>query len=92
MTKRKIRMVGTNFEQLHLWVKGESVHARTGSPPPNDWECCPDFSCCKPELQAPEAERRAFSKATEYERARYLSKYLAAFVATVDPRARVIGG
>lgn len=92
MTKRKVRMVGTSSEQLHLWVKGESVHARTGSPPPDNWQCCPDFSCCKPELKAPVAERRAFVKATSVDRNRYLVKYLAAFVATVDPKARVIGG
>jgi len=46
-------------KQLELWVKGESVH--------NDelGECCPDFSCCKPWLLAPEHERRAFLKADQ---------------------------
>ena len=46
-------------KQLELWVKGESVH--------NDerGECCPDFSCCKPWLLAPEHERKAFSEASQ---------------------------
>lgn len=41
----------TPNEQLELWVRGKSVH--------NDErdECCPDFSCCSPELLAPEHER-----------------------------------
>lgn len=38
-------------EQLKRWADGESIHAG---------QCCPDFSCCKPELQAPEAERKLF--------------------------------
>jgi len=44
-------------KQLELWVKGESVH--------NDerGECCPDFSCCKPWLLAPEHERKTFFEA-----------------------------
>lgn len=44
-------------EQVERWVTGESVH--------NDerGECCPDFSCCKPELQAPEDVRQAFAMA-----------------------------
>jgi hypothetical protein len=41
-------------EQLLHWLKGESVHGN---------ECCPDFSCCQPHLQAPETERIAFYEA-----------------------------
>lgn len=46
-------------EQLELWVKGESVHNDERN------ECCPDFSCCKPNLLAPEHERRAFLEASQ---------------------------
>lgn len=44
-------------EQLKLWMEGTSLH--------NDEtdECCPDFSCCAPELQAPDEERTAFCAA-----------------------------
>lgn len=47
------RVVQTTDEQLALWLEGENVHAAAG-------ECCPDFSCCKPEIAAPADERRAF--------------------------------
>lgn len=40
--------------QLDEWVKGNSIHNTT------DEECCPDFSCCKPELQQPEEIRKLF--------------------------------
>lgn len=54
-------------KQLDLWVKGRPVHMPNGV-------CCPDFSCCKPELLAPKEERELFQelylaqKHTEYEK------------------------
>lgn len=47
----------TGAEHLKLWLEGTSVH--------NDEtdECCPDFSCCAPALQAPAEERAAFCAA-----------------------------
>ncbi len=44
----------TPSEQLELWLKGESVHNNERE------ECCPDFSCCRPELLADQDERQAF--------------------------------
>ena len=44
-------------DQLEKWVGGESVHNTERD------ECCPDFSCCKPEMLAPQHEREAFAKA-----------------------------
>lgn len=60
----------TYKEQLRLWVEGESVHDsdKKGE------QCCPDFSCCMPELKAPKEERELFQqlyleeKNEEYER------------------------
>jgi hypothetical protein len=60
----------TYVEQLQLWVDGNSVHDsdETGK------QCCPDFSCCRPELKAPKEERELFQrlylleKHSEYER------------------------
>ena len=55
-------------KQLQLWVDGNSVHDEKGD------QCCPDFSCCKPELKAPKEERELFQqlylaeKHNEYER------------------------
>jgi hypothetical protein len=44
-------------KQLEEWVKGNSIH--------NDErdECCPDFSCCQPDLLADEKARLIFVKA-----------------------------
>lgn len=39
-------------KQLENWVVGISTHNII------DDECCPDFSCCKPELFEPARERR----------------------------------
>lgn len=39
-------------EQLLSWLKGKSIH--------NDKQCCPDFSCCVPQLLASFEEREAF--------------------------------
>lgn len=33
--------------QLRLWVRGRSRHDLVSD------TCCPDYSCCRPELQAP---------------------------------------
>lgn len=44
-------------EQLLLWVNGESIHNKERG------ECCPDFSCCRPELLAPKEVRELFCKA-----------------------------
>lgn len=44
-------------EQVDEWVNGNPVH--------NDErdECCPDFSCCVPEVMASDQEREQFSEA-----------------------------
>ena len=47
----------TSKEQLDEWVKGNSIHNKERD------ECCPDFSCCTPELLAPEEKRKEFAKA-----------------------------
>jgi hypothetical protein len=46
-------------EQIAKWVKGESVH--------NDErdECCPDFSCCRPDLLADKETRLRFQRAQQ---------------------------
>ena len=36
----------TPAEQVSLWVAGDSVHNDTDGQD----ECCPDFSCCLPDL------------------------------------------
>ena len=41
-------------EQLAFWLLGKPLHNRIRD------ECCPDFSCCQPELLWPEDRRREF--------------------------------
>jgi hypothetical protein len=47
-------------EQLREWVKGNPIHNDAGV---DGGECCPDFSCCSPELLAPRKVREAFAAA-----------------------------
>jgi len=59
-------------EQTRRWVAGESVH--NGVRP--DGECCPDFSCCRPELLQPVEVRRAFAAADERQQMKFLGHFL----------------
>jgi len=59
----------TYQEQLERWAAGESIHAE---------QCVPDFSCCKPELQAPELVRREFLMSDEERRFGFLGHFLGA--------------
>ena len=73
-------------EQLRRWVGGESVH--------NDQrdECCPDFSCCVPELKADAETRKAFADAPEDRRIEYLGMFLGAAIARhTDKNVHVAG-
>lgn len=47
-------------EQLKNWVEGRSIHNDI------DNECCPDFSCCKPELLVPKHMRQLYYIANEH--------------------------
>jgi hypothetical protein len=44
----------TPDEQLDLWLRGESVHNPTTD------ECCPDFSCCCPDLKQSDEDRARY--------------------------------
>lgn len=50
-------------EQLDRWVEGESLHNHDA--PVTGGECCPDFSCCIPELQALRSTREEFRRARQ---------------------------
>lgn len=49
----------TPEEQLDLWCEGKSVHRDAD----DGGECCPDFSCCSPDLAIPIEERKKFRAA-----------------------------
>lgn len=44
-------------EQLNKWVNGQSIHNNI------DEECCPDFSCCLPDVNTPIKIRKKFADA-----------------------------
>ena len=50
----------TNIEQLDKWCDGESIHNGETS---DEGICCPDFSCCTPEIVTPIEIRKRFRKA-----------------------------
>lgn len=54
----RIESIGLQ-EHLDCWVAGDCVH-RAGTDEVPDGECCPDFSCCIPELLADEETRKTF--------------------------------
>ena len=56
---------------------------------PGEGECCPDFSCCKPNLLAPEGARRRFKEAGGKERIQMLMEFLGALVADSGKEGKV---
>lgn len=85
-TLRKAHMTIKEFisleEQIHRWVAGESVHRLIDKPrfKGDDGECCPDFSCCRPELLQPVEIRKAFATASDKERNKFLGAFLGAML------------
>lgn len=79
----------TPNEQLDEWVKGNSIHNTELG------ECCPDFSCCHPELLASEAERTAFRDADEKTRYSMLGMFLGAAISkafdSTDVKVHILG-
>lgn len=55
---------------MDLWVNGMPLHNHL------DDECCPDFSCCKPSLIAPEETRKRFQSANNEEQMGMLAEFL----------------
>lgn len=47
----------TSDEQLERWLEGDPVHNEGRD------ECCPDFSCCRPDLLVEREVREAFMQA-----------------------------
>ncbi len=72
----------TPDEQIARWAAGESVCPNTRH------ECCPDFSCCKPQLAWPIEKRQRFVAASQGEREKMMLDALAALA----PRAHVTRG
>lgn len=69
--------------QLSEWVEGRPFHNTV------DDECCPDFSCCRPELLAPRYAREAFEKADDSTRGGFLMGFLGGAFLTKDPTIKI---
>lgn len=76
--KPDIQVVATGEEQLQRWVDGQSTHWDRGE---FGIECCPDFSCCKPEFMQPLEVRQAFQVAGPEQRERLCMTFLGAALA-----------
>ncbi len=74
-------------EQALLWLKGKSVHNKERD------ECCPDFSCCRPELLAPLEVRQVFYnaelKGDERTKNRLLGEFLGRLLSSALPEKKV---
>jgi hypothetical protein len=88
-----VQMVETFEEQLRLWVDGTSTHVRMSkkykSMTGDDFQCCPDFSCCQPSLLAPVEMRKAFMVASPKQRSAFLGQFLRALVDSALPQEKV---
>jgi hypothetical protein len=69
------------------WVNGNPKHNYT------DGECCPDFSCCNPELLAAKEVRELFYKAdqtgNDKVRSRMLGEFLGKMVDAMPDKTKV---
>jgi hypothetical protein len=72
----------TNEEQLRQWVAGNPIHNDEHPAGIEGGECCPDFSCCNPELLAPKAIREEFAAARAAGDDKKVNRMLVAFLST----------
>jgi hypothetical protein len=86
-------MVETFEEQERLWVEGKSVHVRMSAKykamTGDEYQCCPDFSCCEPQLLAPVGVRKAYAAASRKGKDKFLGHFLGALVKKQAPDERV---
>lgn len=54
-TPERRRYLAACHHQLVLWLGGQSVHNHISG------ECCPDFSCCHPDMLMPQEARNAYA-------------------------------
>lgn len=76
----------TPEEQLRRWAAGDSVCPNTKH------ECCPDFSCCKPNLGWPLDKRAKFMSVGQGEREKMMMGALGALVEDAGGKAHVTRG
>ena len=83
----------TPEEQLAEWVKGNPIHNERMLGGHLIGECCPDFSCCKPELLAPVEIRELYSAAYKTDNTKVTSRMLGEFLTRMidqhEPKIKV---
>ena len=65
----------THLEQLEAWQRGVAIHQVS-----NGGQCCPDFSCCRPELLAPQDVRDVFVEAYKQGHEDVTTRFLMTFL------------
>lgn len=77
----------TPTEQILEWQKGNSIHNTERD------ECCPDFSCCRPELLADQMIRNKFVVASLSDDTATVNSMLFDFlgkaISTYEPKKKV---
>lgn len=73
-------------EQLDEWIKGSSLHSDHRG---LGEECCPDFSCCKPQLLQPIEVRLAFKRADSAQREKLCMVFLGGMITNAAPDVSV---
>lgn len=71
--------------QLENWVAGKPEHNDI------DGECCPDFSCCAPQLLSPIEQRQAFLRASQADDQKTMSAFLGGFLGRAFAGVHVVG-
>lgn len=86
----RVETCATYGEQMNEWLEGRSKHVLVG----DTYECCPDFSCCRPHLAQPIEVRRAFASADQRVRNKFLGAFLGALIsgARADLRVHIVAG
>ena len=69
--------------QLKLWANGDA-HC-----PNEHGECCPDFSCCKPQLMWPEEQRQLFLTSPKATRELMLLGSLVSFAESLGSKVKI---
>lgn len=69
--------------QTDEWVNGNPIHNTV------DNECCPDFSCCKPEFLQSKDVRKSFAKANKETQHTMLMGFLGSAISKAFPEKNI---
>lgn len=84
--------------QLSEWVQGRPWHnpfdhdSTRHDGDKSRGECCPDFSCCEPNMMASKEARKAFAEAKDEDRMRLLFGFLAGLTSQIGDEEIYVAG